>query len=149
MRRGGIRHRLLGEREPALEPFGLRLCGLHLHAHAVELLGLRGKPGIEFAERGQRGSRPLLGDLEAAALLGQGETGRVEEGGDPAVALVRGVPVGDELEARALGARPAAQHPAGEHVARLGDDGGVSAVQVLPGGPRGGQVVGDEHRVEQ
>ena len=49
MRGSGIRHRFLGERQPALETFGLRLGGLDLHTHSVKLFGLGCETGVEFA----------------------------------------------------------------------------------------------------
>ena len=146
----GVRDGLGRLHEGALEPLGLGARRLGLHPRAVEPLGVGGELRVELAQGGEglRRLRPCTG--EGLALLGEREPPPLDERGHLGEPVGRGVAVGDELEARALGTGSAAQHEWSEHVSGERDDG--DARPVGQGGPyRTGsvEVVGDHDAREK
>ena len=91
----------------------------------------------------------LLGPFEAPALLGERESGPVDEGGDLSEAVFRGIPIGDQFKARALGTRAALEDLGAEHVAGAGDDGGETLGQPLEGAVRRREIIRDQGAAEQ
>ena len=103
----GFAHLLGGEVEALREALPLGLRGLELDAEASELLGLGGQRRVVLAQGGEGGGGIRLGCLERSALLGEGEAGALDLGGDCGELRRGGIAFGDQLEAGALGARAA------------------------------------------
>ena len=109
---------------------------------------LLGEPGVELLQAGDGLRRVDLRDVKRLALLGERERA-ARSRSRPRQALLRGVPLGDEFELAAPGARAAAQHVLGEHVAVAGDDGEVAQSARPASRARGVEVVDDDDPREQ
>ena len=121
-RGNGILDGLSGETQGTLQALSLAIRGFNLHSSAVQQFSLGGQLGVKLAEAGQRAHRLLLGGLNGATLFGERELGPLDERNHLGETIFRGIPIGNEFEARTLRPRTPTEHKLAENIASLSDD---------------------------